>query len=525
MLDPAMAAHNLGLTLLLLALFTLSSVIIFEISTRPPVYVRQKHEVFITFASDYQLQWYDEQGFDSNLHYSENSLARASSKNSRVVNVQGAARRGNSVIPNQASGGQHATQRSPLTSPISLPPLWVSKSKSKIENPKEMNTDDDTRSRAADTIRYEIPEPIRPDHPPGMFNDIIPIASDSINLVRRMKYVNKMSSSVPRMPVPKLSNPQIDQTLRSAYMYANKSNITAVGYKKHINHPPGPRRLGLQCTDPHCTSYLLDEDYWSFIICEQWTEKKTKINHWNINATCRFMKGVTRQPVGLVSVPGSGNTWVRELLETATGICTGSIYCDHSLRNAGMIGEYIKTGRVIVVKTHTSDYQWNEAILEERNEDDALYGSAILLIRNPFNAFIAEWNRLNAFSTYSGYPIGPKKPTITVSNNHQNRKMQFTNNAKLHCRFKRGIINKSLRPPMSLLSAENHSRVDMIKNMLQRSDNGGQYGHVLPVGRKLLSVELSNKSEDVSHTIVIDKKMFGEYIVVRACNNIIITPS
>ena len=512
MLDPAMGVHNLGLTLLLLALFTLSSVILFEISTRPPVYIRQKHEVFITFASDYQLQWYDEQDFDSNLHHSENSLATrsASSRSSRVVNAQGAARRGNSVISNQASGGQHATQRPLLMSPISLPLLWASKSKSKskIENPKETDTYDDRGSRATDTMitGSEIPEPIQPDHPPGMLNDI-PIASDSTNLVQRMKYVNKISSSIPRILVPKLSSPQTDQILHNTYMYANKSNISAVSYKKHINHPPGPRRLGLQCTDLHCTSYLLDEDYWSFIICQQWTEKKTEINHLNINATCKFMKGVTRQPVGLVSVPGSGNTWVRELLETATGICTGSIYCDHPLRSAGMIGEYVKTGRVLVVKTHTSDYQWNEAILEERNEDDALYGSAILLIRNPFNAFIAEWNRLNAFSAYSGYPTGPKKPTITVSNNLRNRKMHFTNSAKLHRIFKSGLINKSLRPPTSL---DNHSRLDMIKNTMQH-DNGGQYGSVFPVGRKLLSMELSNKSEDVSHTIVIDKKMFGEY--------------
>ena len=229
---------------------------------------------------------------------------------------------------------------------------------------------------------------------------------NSTSLVRRMKYVNKISSSVSRMRVPKFSSLQVGQTLHNRYMYENRSiaKLNAMSYKKHVNHPAGPRRSGLQCTDSHCTSYLLDEDYWSFIICQQWTEKKTKISHFTINATCKFMKGITREPVGLVSLPGSGNTWVRELLETATGICTGSIYCDHPLRNAGMIGEYVKTGRVLVVKTHTSDYQWNEVMLEGRNEDDALYGSAILLIRNPFKAFIAEWNRLNAVSTYAGLP-------------------------------------------------------------------------------------------------------------------------
>jgi hypothetical protein len=36
--------------------------------------------------------------------------------------------------------------------------------------------------------------------------------------------------------------------------------------------------------------------------------------------------------VALASSPGSGNTWLRFLLEQATGVFTGSIYCDHSLK-------------------------------------------------------------------------------------------------------------------------------------------------------------------------------------------------
>ena len=477
-----MGAHNLALNLLILALFTLSSVILFEIFTRPPVNVRQNHEVFISFASDYQLQWQD---FESNLYYSDESRARASSSASHVVKAQEIARRRRNIMPNQAlSGGQHASS-SPSMSPV--PPLWMSKLNSKIENSKEIDVDDDDRrSRIADTRRSGISAPIQPNRMPGMINNS---TSDSSNMVQRMKYAERMPPTVPRMSIPKPSKLQTDKSFN--IIHANRSIISAAG-KKHINHPAGPRRLGLQCTDPHCTSYLLDEDYWSFMICQQWTEKKTKISHLDINATCRFMKGVTRQPVGLVSVPGSGNTWVRGLLEIATGICTGSIYCDHPLRNEGMIGEYVKTGRVLIVKTHTSDYQWNEAILEERNEDDALYESAILLIRNPFNAFIAEWNRLNACSTYSGYAIGPK------NNGHQN----FRKFPKLQRLFKRGIIIKSLRSKMPL---GNNSKVGMTKN------NGGEYGHALPVGRKLLSIGPSNQSEDVSHTIVIDKKMFGEY--------------
>lgn len=502
--DPAMGAHNLALTLLLLALFTLTSIILFEFSTRPPVYVRQTHEVFIKFSSDYQLHWYDEDDFDPNLRHPESSLSGASSRSYRVVNSQERARGRSNVIPSRVSG---ATQSESAFIMSPVPPLWISNLNSRTETSKEMHIDDNKRYRAEDATNSEIVEPSQPDGPPGMLISDVPLdkASTNQNLVQRMK---KIRPPVQRMRVPyRLPKLQVDPSLQNTHKYTNRNITSAAGYKKHINHPPGARRLGLLCTDHHCTSYLLDEDYWSFKICEQWTEKKTKVSHLNITATCRFMKGVTRQPVGLVSLPGSGNTWVRELLEAATGICTGSIYCDHPLRNAGMIGEYVKTGRVLVVKTHTSDHQWNEAILKERNEDDALYDSAILLIRNPFSALIAEWNRLNSFSKYSGYPIGPKKPIAKVNN--QNRKMPFKKNKQLQRLFDSGIIKKSLRS--NILSRGNYSWTDIVqKKTMQRSYNGGQYGHVLQVGRKLLSTELRNKTDD-SHTFIVDKEMFGEY--------------
>ena len=38
---------------------------------------------------------------------------------------------------------------------------------------------------------------------------------------------------------------------------------------------------------------------------------------------CRFMDGRKRAAVALVGFPGSGNTWVRGLLERTTGYCTG----------------------------------------------------------------------------------------------------------------------------------------------------------------------------------------------------------
>ncbi|OXA39350.1 WSC domain-containing protein 1 [Folsomia candida] len=65
--------------------------------------------------------------------------------------------------------------------------------------------------------------------------------------------------------------------------------------------------------------------------------------------------------VGLVSVPGSGNTWLRYLLQLSTGVTDG---------------------RVIVVKTH-----------ESNTTARAQFQKAILLIRTPAEAIVADFNR------------------------------------------------------------------------------------------------------------------------------------
>ena len=68
--------------------------------------------------------------------------------------------------------------------------------------------------------------------------------------------------------------------------------------------------------------------------------------------SCHFMNQTLRLPVALASFQGSGSTWVRGLLEQATGICTGSVYCDPWLRASGFSGENVRSGAVIVTKTH-----------------------------------------------------------------------------------------------------------------------------------------------------------------------------
>lgn len=85
-----------------------------------------------------------------------------------------------------------------------------------------------------------------------------------------------------------------------------------------------------KCADKICMEYLSEVDQDQFTMCVQRTvAKKDRIGQIlpNFNATCRFQNGTYRHPVALASFPGSGNTWLRGLLQKTTGICTGVWMC------------------------------------------------------------------------------------------------------------------------------------------------------------------------------------------------------
>lgn len=87
--------------------------------------------------------------------------------------------------------------------------------------------------------------------------------------------------------------------------------------------------------------------------------------------------------VFLTSFPGSGNTWARTLVEDITGYYTGSVYVDKSLGREGLLGEYEDphNGRTIAIKAHGMNGMAKKA------------AGVILLIRNPFDAMLSEFNR------------------------------------------------------------------------------------------------------------------------------------
>ena len=91
----------------------------------------------------------------------------------------------------------------------------------------------------------------------------------------------------------------------------------------------------------------------------------------------------------LVSFPGSGNTWTRMVLEQATGIFTGSIFCDEELRSSGFYGEQIISSNVLAIKTH---YPRNGKPSIGHYHPKHVDG-VIFIMRNPLDSIVAEWKR------------------------------------------------------------------------------------------------------------------------------------
>lgn len=89
----------------------------------------------------------------------------------------------------------------------------------------------------------------------------------------------------------------------------------------------------------------------------------------------------------LMTYPGSGNTWVRHIIETLTGYHTTSVYCDKTLQPVfkAECDHSDRFNMSIVVKTHKLKYC-------------ARWGRAIVVIRNPLHSIRGEYQRLNTHS-------------------------------------------------------------------------------------------------------------------------------
>ncbi|XP_078486714.1 sialate:O-sulfotransferase 1-like [Ciona intestinalis] len=104
-----------------------------------------------------------------------------------------------------------------------------------------------------------------------------------------------------------------------------------------------------------------------------------------ICAEKRFLHSQSNTNItGLISFPGSGNTWIRHLLEQATGLYTGSIYSDEHIYRKGFLGEIEKweSSKCAIIKSHKDTLQFSSH-----------FDKLILVIRNPFDAILSEYNR------------------------------------------------------------------------------------------------------------------------------------
>ena len=160
-------------------------------------------------------------------------------------------------------------------------------------------------------------------------------------------------------------------------------------------------RIKINCRDNICSEFVTKADKPHFDYCIKKTWKVRARYREPRDSVCRFMNGAGRDPIALASFPGSGNTWVRGLIQSVTGLCTGAIYCDRMLRKTGFPGESIRSGIVLVVKTHHYDPRWTGVYYDKsapfsyfkKVEHIPVYSSAIFLLRNPFDSLVSEYSR------------------------------------------------------------------------------------------------------------------------------------
>ena len=117
--------------------------------------------------------------------------------------------------------------------------------------------------------------------------------------------------------------------------------------------------------------------------------------------SCPILQGQKHQfnQILLFSLPGSGNTWTRFLIEQATGYATGSVYFDPELAE-NFIGEGmdVTENSTIVIKSHYAKFfrkpeEHMGDILARDTENYKLSG-CVFIFRDIFDAILSEFSRV-----------------------------------------------------------------------------------------------------------------------------------
>lgn len=141
--------------------------------------------------------------------------------------------------------------------------------------------------------------------------------------------------------------------------------------------------------------------------------------------------------VALMSLPGSGNTWVRGLLEHATNICTGAMWCDPNLRATQFCGEGLHGPRTLVVKNHDPTIRWRSEPLpkkpnfSENNKPE--FDAVIFLLRNPYDAMVAEHSRGIGYARWEAAVHGNRHLNFSVSHHIQSFGAEYFGKCGLSC--------------------------------------------------------------------------------------------
>ena len=220
----------------------------------------------------------------------------------------------------------------------------------------------------------------------------------------------------------KEENPATNLLQKSALNFITNTAVLTEMNRSSAPQPVTQHSEGIEatqdCAQKNCLEYLSDSEKRSVSACARRVRTKDHYKGPIRQNECKFLPSSGRGPgpVALVSARGSGNTWTRGLLEKATGICTGFISCDTAMRAHGYVGENVKSGKVLVVKTHSVVPKWQGEINSHAKPDDARYTSAVLILRNPAESAIAEWNRRSAEKVLGkhNFSIARERHTYTI---------------------------------------------------------------------------------------------------------------
>ncbi len=131
----------------------------------------------------------------------------------------------------------------------------------------------------------------------------------------------------------------------------------------------------------------------------------------SLPAVCRvrphLVQPALRGPVLLASFPGSGNTWLRHVLQSGSRTLVGSMYRDESLRGA-FPAESVRDGTAPFVKTHFpceacwSNPRTGALIPVAKTGHLASASGTLYVLRSPLDALVAEFSRKATARNHTG---------------------------------------------------------------------------------------------------------------------------